>query len=117
MYIDLLTYPVLHSDSRPRPIGKLIPTQPETIFSEFRSPNRTDEMPFFTTKDGTELYYKIWGPETGAVVVFSHGWPLNADSFEAQMFFLANHGFRCVAHDRRGHGRSGQPWEGNNMSG
>ena len=65
------------------------------------------------TKDGTQLHYKDWG--IGPVVVFSHGWPLNADSWEAQMAFLASRGHRCVAHDRRGHGRSSQPWIGNNM--
>lgn len=72
-------------------------------------------MSTITTKDGTEIYYKDWGPKDGPVVTFSHGWPLSSDAFEAQMFFLASHGYRCVAHDRRGHGRSGQPWEGNNM--
>lgn len=59
------------------------------------------------------LYYKDWG--TGQPVVFSHGWPLTADTWEDQMFFLANHGYRCIAHDRRGHGRSSQPWTGNDM--
>jgi len=64
-------------------------------------------------KDGTSIYYKDWG--SGPPVVFSHGWPLNSDSWESQMFYLASRGFRCIAHDRRGHGRSSQPWNGNDM--
>lgn len=70
-------------------------------------------MGTITTKDGTEIYYKDWG--SGQPITFSHGWPLSADAWESQMFFLAAQGYRCIAHDRRGHGRSSQPWNGNDM--
>jgi len=70
-------------------------------------------MATLTTKDGTQLYYRDWGK--GQPVVFSHGWPLSGDAFEDQMFFLASRGYRCIAHDRRGHGRSSQPWDGNDL--
>ena len=71
-------------------------------------------MATITTKDGTSIYYKDWG--TGQPIVFSHGWPLSADAWEDQMLFLTSHGYRCIAHDRRGHGRSSQPWNGNEMN-
>jgi non-heme chloroperoxidase len=70
-------------------------------------------MNTFTTKDGTSIFYKDWG--TGPVVTFSHGWPLSADAWDSQMLFLGQHGYRVIAHDRRGHGRSGQTWTGNHM--
>ena len=70
-------------------------------------------MATITTKDGTQIYYKDWGE--GQPIVFSHGWPLTADAWEDQMIYLASRGYRCIAHDRRGHGRSSQPWSGNEM--
>jgi len=70
-------------------------------------------MTMITTQDGTQIYYKDWG--SGQPVVFSHGWPLSADAWDDQMLFLGTHGYRCIAHDRRGHGRSSQPWHGNDM--
>src|ERR1700727_41039 len=78
--------------------------------SVYRGASTVDTI---TTKDGTSIYYKDWG--AGQPIVFSHGWPLNADAFEDQMFYLASHGYRCIAPDRRGHGRSSQPWSGNDM--
>lgn len=70
-------------------------------------------MPYITTKDGTEIFYKDHG--TGQPIVFSHGWPLSSDDWDNQIFYFASHGYRCIAHDRRGHGRSTQTWEGNHM--
>ena len=70
-------------------------------------------MSTITTKDGTQIYYKDWG--SGQPAVFSHGWPLSSDSWESQILFMASNGYRCIAHDRRGHGRSSQPWNGNEM--
>lgn len=71
-------------------------------------------MSEITTNDGTQIYYKDWG--TGQPIVFSHGWPLSSDAWDEQMFYLASRGYRCIAHDRRGHGRSSQPWTGNDMN-
>lgn len=70
---------------------------------------------YIVTRDNVRLYYKDWGPKDGPVVTFSHGWPLSSDSWESQMIYLADKGYRVVAHDRRGHGRSSQPWAGNDM--
>ena len=70
-------------------------------------------MPTITTSDGTQIFYKDWG--SGQAVLFSHGWPLSADAWDAQMVFLGREGYRVIAHDRRGHGRSSQPWDGNDM--
>jgi len=86
---------------------------PEHAHSSVSPSKGTHSMSTITTKDGTQIYYKDWG--SGQPVVFSHGWPLSADAFEDQMFFLASRGYRCIAHDRRGHGRSSQPWTGNDM--
>src|SRR5690348_16175590 len=71
-------------------------------------------MSAITVKDGTTIYYKDWGK--GPVITFSHGWPLNSDAWDNQLLFFAQNGFRVVAHDRRGHGRSSQPWDGNEMN-
>jgi non-heme chloroperoxidase len=72
-------------------------------------------MPYITTQDGTEIYYKDLGAKTAQPIVFSHGWPLSSDDWENQTFFFASKGYRVIAHDRRGHGRSSQPWEGHDM--
>jgi len=72
-------------------------------------------MAHFETRDGVTIHYKDWGPRTGPVVVLAHGWPLSGDSWDIQAFHLAQNGYRVIAHDRRGHGRSSQPWDGNNM--
>jgi non-heme chloroperoxidase len=90
-------------------------TSPRAAADTSNPPHQGNEMTnTIVTKDGTQLYYKDWG--AGKPIVFSHGWPLSSDSWEAQMLFLAEHGYRCIAHDRRGHGRSSQPWNGNDMN-
>src|SRR5713101_219868 len=82
--------------------------------SAFRNNTKGEfSMATITTKDGTTIFYKDWGK--GQPVVFSHGWPLTADAWDAQMLFLGENGYRVIAHDRRGHGRSSQPWNGNEM--
>jgi non-heme chloroperoxidase len=95
----------------PATAGAASSTSPAKSTSPTDSGRKT--MSTITTKDGTQLYYKDWG--SGPVVVFCHGWPLSSDSWESQMIFLASNGYRCIAHDRRGHGRSSQPSEGNDM--
>ena len=72
-------------------------------------------MPYFTTKDSTQIFYKDWGPKNAQPIVFHHGWPLSSDDWDAHMMFFLHHGYRVIAHDRRGHGRSSQPWNGNDM--
>ena len=99
------TEPVVQTASAATPLAA------ETALPRAAEPTAS----YITTSDGVQLYYKDWGPSDGPTVVLSHGWPLNSDSWESQMIFLADHGYRVVAHDRRGHGRSSQPWEGNDM--
>ena len=96
--------------------GRTAPPAPTA--SSLPPPSSTVErttMGLFTTKDDVQIYFKDWGPKDGPVVTLSHGWPLNADSWESQMYHLAANGCRVIAHDRRGHGRSSQPWDGNDM--
>src|SRR6267154_813394 len=87
--------------------------KPASTLASQRKNQGEAQMNTIITKDGTTIFYKDWG--TGPTVVFSHGWPLSADAWDAQMLFLGQNGYRVIAHDRRGHGRSSQPWNGNNM--
>lgn len=108
--IRTFTLPLLAIAMQPALAAQLEQTtQPTSSIASARTAST------ITTADGVQLYYKDWGPKDGPVVTFSHGWPLNSDSWESQMLFLASEGYRVVAHDRRGHGRSSQPWEGNDM--
>ena len=93
--------------------AKATPANSAASQTKIKNEKGKQDMNTITTKDGTQLYYKDWGK--GQPIVFSHGWPLSADAFEDQMFFLAERGYRCIAHDRRGHGRSEQTWHGNDL--
>jgi non-heme chloroperoxidase len=94
-------------------VAKATPANFAASQTKIKNEKGKQDMNTITTKDGTQLYYKDWGK--GQPIVFSHGWPLSADAFEDQMFFLAERGYRCIAHDRRGHGRSEQTWHGNDL--
>jgi len=96
------------------PSGALAASKGSSMNKSFHPKNKgTHDVNTITTKDGTKIYFNDWG--TGRPIVFSHGWPLSAEAWDAQMMFLGSHGFRVIAHDRRGHGRSSQPWNGNDM--
>lgn len=90
-----------------------IQARKSAIFSDYT--DGSNGMGYVTTKDGVEIFYKDWGPKEGKVIFFHHGWPLSGDDWDTQMLFFVNKGFRVVAHDRRGHGRSSQVWDGHDM--
>src|SRR4051794_7927408 len=96
------------------PKGSLaLQSSPASVLAPHGNSQGETLMNIITTQDGTKIYFKDWG--AGRPVVFSHGWPLNADAWDTQMLFLGENGFRVIAHDRRGHGRSSQSWNGNEM--
>ncbi|WP_031371197.1 alpha/beta fold hydrolase [Lysobacter antibioticus] len=107
--LSLLTFGIATSAQAAGPVATATAASTEQAAALRQSSN------IIVTQDGVQLYYKDWGPKDGPVVAFSHGWPLSSDSWESQMLFLAEHGYRVIAHDRRGHGRSSQPWDGNDM--
>src|SRR4051812_36546906 len=98
---------------RPQPSSRGTTPLPGRQVSDVDTSQKNHTMPFITTKDGTEIFYKDWG--SGQPVVFSHGWPLTADAWDPQAKLVVDNGFRAIAHDRRGGGRSGQPWDGNDL--
>src|SRR5262245_49495764 len=97
--------------SRNRPDGAPRPPSGACVCGRRSTGESLMSTGMVTTKDGTQIFYKDWG--SGQPVVFSHGWPLNADAWDEQMWYVVSNGFRAVAHDRRSHGRSSQPWDGN----
>ena len=93
----------------------LAATAQQAMTSHPATPSRADSMSYVTTKDGVQIFYKDWGPRNGQPIVFHHGWPLSSDDWDAQLLFFVSHGYRVVAHDRRGHGRSSQLSDGHDM--
>jgi non-heme chloroperoxidase len=115
---------IVHASLEPRPprrallLGSLASALASSLplLSCSKKTEASPTMSTFKTRDDVTLYFKDWGPKKGPAVVLCHGWPLSADSWDDQAFYLANQGYRVVAHDRRGHGRSSQPWDGNDMN-
>ncbi|MEZ2130146.1 MULTISPECIES: alpha/beta fold hydrolase [unclassified Sinorhizobium] len=112
---DILTGAFAAAASAAAIVATNNPAKAATTTSQTRTEGATTMGSKIITRDGVEIYYKDWGPKSGQPVILSHGWPLTADSWEAQAFHLASNGFRVITHDRRGHGRSSQPWDGNDM--
>lgn len=97
------------------PPGPPAHTNTPSHIQNTKAPAMNTNANTLTTRDGTVIFYKDYGPKDGPVLTFSHGWPLSADAWDPQLFFFASRGYRVIAHDRRGHGRSSQPWDGNHM--